>query len=414
LVLYASFKFSSLARDAFRVLRIKIAEINTHFSETIGGIEVIQVFRQEKNNYRHFKNLNHENYLAGMRQIRIFAVFMPVIEVLGSVSIAVVIFYGGRGVLAETVSLGALVAFIFYMRMFFRPIRDIAEKYNVMQNAMASAERLFLILDNTDKLQPPVSGGKPELESGVPDMGKITELVMEDVSFQYVEGETVLKGISFRVRAGESIALVGPTGSGKTSLVNLIPRFYDPSMGRVLVNGHDIRNIDISVLRSKMALVMQEPFLFSETIRNNIVQGNLNLSEEAIAHIVKASNCEPLLNRLPDGLDTVLSERGASISSGERQLLSIARAFARDPDLILLDEATSYIDSDTEQKIQAALYNLMKNRTSIIIAHRLSTARIADNIIVINRGQIIEDGSHDELMQRKGFYFRLNQLQNGL
>jgi ATP-binding cassette subfamily B protein len=414
LVLYASFKFSSLARDAFRVLRIKIAEINTHFSETIGGIEVIQLFRQEKNNYRYFKNLNHENYLAGMRQIRIFAVFMPIIEVLGSVSIAVVIFYGGRGVLTETISLGALVAFIFYMRMFFRPIRDIAEKYNVMQNAMASAERIFLILDKTNKRPAPVSRGTLELESGVTDMGKITELVMEDVSFQYVEGETVLKGISFRVRAGESIALVGPTGSGKTSLVNLILRFYDPSKGRVLINGHDVRNIDISVLRSKMALVMQEPFLFSETIKNNIVQGNLNLSEEMIAHIVKASNCEPLLSRLPDGLDTVLSERGASISSGERQLLSIARAFARNPDLILLDEATSYIDSDTEQKIQTALFNLMKNRTSIIIAHRLSTARIADNIIVINRGQIIETGSHDELLQRKGFYFRLNQLQNGL
>ena len=413
-VLYASFKFSSLARDAFRVLRIKIAEINTHFSETIGGIEVIQVFRQEKNNYRHFKNLNHENYLAGMWQIRIFAVFMPIIELLGLVSIAVVIFYGGIGVLSETISLGALVAFIFYMRMFFRPIRDIAEKYNVMQNAMASAERIFLILDNTDKLPLPVFGGKPDLESGVTVMGKITELVMEDVSFQYIEGETVLKGISLRVRAGESIALVGPTGSGKTSLINLIPRFYDPSMGRVLINGHDIRNIDISVLRSKTALVMQEPFLFSETIRNNIVQGNLNLSEEAIAHIVKASNCEPLLSRLPGGLDTVLSERGASISSGERQLISIARAFARDPDLILLDEATSYIDSDTEQKIQAALLNLMKNRTSIIIAHRLSTARIADNIIVVNRGQIIETGTHDELMQSKGFYCRLNQLQNGL
>ncbi|MBW2199841.1 MAG: ABC transporter ATP-binding protein, partial [Deltaproteobacteria bacterium] len=413
-VLYASFKFSSLARDAFRVLRIKIAEINTHFSETIGGIEVIQVFRQEKNNYRHFKNLNHENYLAGMWQIRIFAVFMPIIELLGLVSIAVVIFYGGGGVLSEKISLGALVAFIFYMRMFFRPIRDIAEKYNVMQNAMASAERLFLLLDNTDKLPLPVSGGKPDLESGVPVMEKITELVMEDVSFHYIEGETVLKGISLRVRAGGSIALVGPTGSGKTSLINLIPRFYDPSMGRVLINGHDIRNIDISVLRSKMALVMQEPFLFSESIRNNIVQGNLNLSEEAIAHIIKASNCEPLLSRLPDGLDTVLAERGASISSGERQLISIARAFARDPDLILLDEATSYIDSETERKIQAALFNLMKNRTSIIIAHRLSTARIADNIIVINRGQIIETGTHDELMQSKGFYFRLNQLQNGL
>jgi ATP-binding cassette subfamily B protein len=296
--------------------------------------------------------------------------------------------------------------------MFFRPIRDIAEKYNIMQNAMASAERLFVILDTDEKLPQPVIELKSDSKFDPRVLGKISKLEMEDVYFGYVKEEPVLKGISFSVHAGESIAVVGPTGAGKTSLINLIPRFYDPTSGRVLVNGHDLKDFELSALRANMALVMQEPFLFSETIRENILQGNLLLKEEEVERVIRASKCGYLVDRLPEGLNTVLSEGGTSISSGERQLISIARAFARNPDLILLDEATSYIDSETEQKIQEALLNLMKNRTSIIIAHRLSTARIADVIIVLNRGRIIEKGSHDELMKKKGFYFKLNQLQN--
>ena len=412
-VLYVSFRFSNLARDAFRVLRIKIAEINTRLSETISGIEVIQLFRLEMNNFKRFKKLNHETYLAGILQIQVFAVFMPVIELLGSVAIAVVIFYGGRGVIEESISLGALVAFISYMKMFFRPIRDIAEKYNIMQNAMASAERLFLILDENEELsESPVSGSLRD-NSKAPAIHSVCDLEMAHVSFGYIQGEPVIKDICFRVQAGESIALVGPTGSGKTSLINLIPRFYDPDSGQVRINGHDVQDYDIFDLRSKMALVMQEPFLFSETIRENIVQGNQEISEKDLQQIVEASNCGFLIDRLPNGLDTVLSEGGGSISSGERQLISIARAFARNPELILLDEATSYIDSETEQKVQSALVNLMKNRTSVIIAHRLSTARFADTILVLNRGKLIERGSHEALMAQRGFYFRLNQLQNG-
>jgi len=411
-VLYASFRFSNLARDAFRELRIKIAEINTRFSETIGGIQVVQLFRQENKNYQGFKKLNHENYLAGMRQIQVFAVFMPIIELLGSIAIAIVIYYGGRGVLSETITLGALVAFISYMKMFFRPIRDIAEKYNIMQNAMASAERLFVILDTDEKLPQPVIELKSDSKFDPRVLEKISKLEMEDVYFGYVKEEPVLKRISFSVHAGESIAVVGPTGAGKTSLINLIPRFYDPTSGRVLVNGDDVKDFGLSALRANMALVMQEPFLFSETIRENILQGNLLLKEEETERVIRLSNCGYLVDRLPEGLNTVLSEGGTSISSGERQLISIARAFARNPDLILLDEATSYIDSETEQKIQEALLNLMKDRTSIIIAHRLSTARIADVIIVLNRGRIVEQGSHDELMKKQGFYFKLNQLQN--
>jgi len=414
-VLYASIHFAGQAREAFRILRLKIAEINTRFSETIGGIKVIQLFLQEKRNYLGFKKLNHEHYLAGMRQVHVFAVFMPVIELLGAVAIAVVIFYGGGEVLAESISLGALVAFLSYMKMFFRPIRDIAEKYNILQNSMASAERIFLIMDSTESLEQPGPVIKSSLKSGsktsTQALKKIFEMSLEDVSFNYVENETVLKKVSFNVKAGETMALVGPTGSGKTTIINLIIRFYDPTSGRVLVNGIDIKKISTPNLRGKMALVMQDPFLFSETIRDNITLMKNDISETALQQILEHSNCKTFIDRLPAGLDTVLSEGGASISSGERQLISIARAFARNPDLIILDEATSYIDSETEYKIQEALFNLMANRTSIIVAHRLSTARGADKIIVLNRGKIVEAGNHLELMQNKSFYFRLNRLQ---
>lgn len=414
-VLYASLHFSGQAREAYRTLRIKIAEINTRFSETIGGIKVIQLFLQEKQNYLGFKNLNHEHYLAGMKQIHVFAIFMPVIEILGAAAIAVVIFYGGGGVLSGTISLGALVAFLSYMKMFFRPIRDIAEKYNILQNSMASAERIFLILDNSETIQQPAADIGFHTESKSKPLGtvldKISEISMEKVSFEYVKNEPVLKNISFSIKAGETLAVVGPTGSGKTSIINLIIRFYDPTSGRVLLNGVDIKENYTKDLRAKMALVMQDPFLFSDTIRENITLGGHNLSESTFQQILQDSNCKTLVDRLPEGVHTVLSEGGTSISSGERQLISIARAFARNPDLIILDEATSYIDSETEVKIQEALTKLMSNRTSIIVAHRLSTAREADKIIVLNRGQIIETGNHSELMKIQGFYYRLNQLQ---
>jgi ATP-binding cassette subfamily B multidrug efflux pump len=414
-VIWASIYFSGQAREAYRILRLKIAEINTRFSETIGGIRVIQLFLQEKRNYLDFKHLNHEHYLAGMRQIHVFAVFMPVIEILGAVVIAVVIFYGGGSALTGTLSLGALVAFISYMKMFFRPIRDIAEKYNILQNAMASAERIFLILDSTETIPLPVSGRKSDPETGSKiisgTLDKISEISMENVSFGYIKDEPVLKNIFFRITAGKTLAVVGPTGSGKTSIINLLVRFYDPTSGGVFFNGVDVKNIDPGVLRARMALVMQDPFLFSETIRRNITLGKDDISEAGMERILENSNCKTFVDRLPDGLDTVLSEGGASISSGERQLISIARAFARNPDLIILDEATSHIDSETEHKIQEALDNLMAHRTSMVVAHRLSTARDADTILVLNRGRIIETGNHAELMQLKGFYFRLNQLQ---
>jgi len=403
-VMVASFKFSSMARNVFRILRIRLAEINTRFSETIGGIAVIQIFGQQGENRRRFEKLNHDNFLAGMEQIRIFAVFMPVIEVLGAAAVAVVIYAGGRGVLAESVTLGSLVAFISYMRMFFRPIRDIAEKYNVMQNAMASAERIFLLLDTEERLPEPA----PDTTPGDFQIGRID---VEEVGFAYVGGEPVLTDVSFFVDAGETVAVVGPTGSGKTTMMHLLARFYDPRQGKIRVGRRDLSKISVRRYRSRIALVTQDPFLFSASIRENIALGGNELPPGRLEEIVSAAQCRRLVDQLPDGLDTILTEGGGSISSGERQLLSIARAFARDPELILLDEATSYIDSETEQRVQAALANLMRGRTAVVIAHRLSTARTADRILVMHKGKIIESGSHEALMARRGFYCRLHQVQ---
>jgi ATP-binding cassette subfamily B protein len=263
-VIFASARFSAKARDVFRILRVKIAEINTRFAETIEGIRVIQLLGREKQNYQKFKDLNHENYVAGMRQIHVLAVFLPIIELLGVTAAALVIFYGGSRVLNNALSLGTLVAFISYIRMFFRPIRDLAEKYNILQNAMASAERIFLILDTENTLT------KTALQAGRPALDRIREIRFEDVSFSYIGDEKVLKNITLQINAGETVAVVGPTGAGKTSLVNLLPRFYDPTSGRILINDIDIKQLDSSAFRDKIALVMQEPFLFSGTIRENI------------------------------------------------------------------------------------------------------------------------------------------------
>ncbi|MBW2434972.1 MAG: ABC transporter ATP-binding protein [Deltaproteobacteria bacterium] len=406
IVFYASAVFSVKARDVFRTLRIKLAEINTRFAETIEGIGVIQLFVQESNNYKKFRRLNHENYQAGMRQIHVLAIFMPIIELMGVVAVAVVIFYGGSRVLAEAISLGTLVAFLSYIKMFFSPIRDLAEKYNILQNAMSSAERILLILDAQDRLP------KDRLRPDLPRLDRIHEIRLEDVSFSYIGDEKVLKNISLRIKAGDTVAVVGPTGAGKTSLINLIPRFYDPTAGRILINDVDLREFDAVEFRHKMALVMQEPFLFSGTIRENIFDNGHRVSQENMQRIIEAANCSSLIERMPEGLDTVLSGGGTSLSSGERQLISIARAFARNPELILFDEATSYIDSQTELWIQQALEKLMKNRTALVVAHRLSTVRHADRIIVMNRGRIVETGTHTELMARQGFYYQLNQLHN--
>jgi ATP-binding cassette, subfamily B, multidrug efflux pump len=411
LVCWTAFRFSGKARHIFRDLRLKVAEINTRFSETIEGMAVVQLFQQETANFNRFNTLNHETYLTGMAQIRLMAVFMPLIELLGVVAMAIALSYGGVAVLDKSISLGALVAFLSYIRMFFRPIREIAEKYNVLQNALASVERINLILDSEDRLPLPGGGAPADSTAPAPPVLKINEIRFDGVTFEYVPDEPVLKDISFSLSAGETIGVVGPTGAGKTSIINLVIRFYDPTAGRVLINGQDVRQLPPESVLERIALVPQDAFLFAGSIRENILQGIEGVSDEKMAFILEASNCKALVDRFPEGIDAVLPSGGGAISSGERQLISIARAFARNPQLIILDEATSHIDSQTEQHIQEALGNLLKNRTAIVVAHRLATVRHLDRILVINKGRIIETGTHEALMMKKGFYYRLNTLK---
>ncbi len=400
-VAFASAHFAREAREVFRLLRVKVAEINTRFSETIGGMRIVQLFGQQLANYRRFQVLNRENYRAGMRQIQVLGMFLPLVEMLGVVAISVVIYVGGRGVLADSITLGVLVAFLSYIKMFFQPLRDIAEKYNILQNALASAERIFQILDTE-----PAPGEAPgTFRAGIE---KIEEIAFDHVSFSYLPGEPVLQDVSFEIRTGETVAVVGATGSGKTTLIHLLAGFYVPNSGTIRINGRDLNALDPASVRSRLALIPQDPFLFSATIRENVFPAERSWTDADRGEVLRSAHCGALIDGLSRGLETVLAEGGASISSGERQLLSIARAFARRPDLAILDEATSYIDSQTEEKIQAALGNLMKGRTAIVIAHRLSTARHAQRILVMREGRIIESGTHPDLMRQRGAYFELN------
>lgn len=410
-VVLASFYFARQAREAYRTLRLKVAEINSRLSETINGMRVIQLFRQEAASEKRFRLLNHENYLAGMQQMHVFAIFMPFVGMLSTVALAVVIYFGGLRVLDERITLGVLVAFMSYIRMFFRPIRDIAEKYNILQNALSSAERLFVVLDSTDTMPTSTKSLTSTKENGEKPV-LIEQVVFDRVTFGYLADTPVLKTVDLTINKGERVAVVGPTGSGKTSLINLLVRFYDPDKGRVLINNRPLVDYDISMLRKSMALVTQDPFLFTGTIAENIQFGNPSLPPEGLKEVVENAHLTDLLDKLPDGHDHVIAGGKEALSSGERQLISIARAFVRNPALLILDEATSYIDSVTEEAIQQALEQLMQNRTTLLVAHRLSTAREADRIVVLSRGRIIETGTHETLLRKKGFYYRLDQFQN--
>jgi ATP-binding cassette subfamily B multidrug efflux pump len=400
---WATAAFSVRIRDAFRQVRIKVARINASLQENISGMRVTQIFRREAESYRRFAGINHENFLAAMRQIRVFAMFMPLMELSSSVAIALVIWYGGGKVIQSTLSLGTLVAFLSYVQMFFRPIRNLAEQYSTMQQAMASSERIFLLLDNEDMIADPERPRVPPEVRG--------RIAFEGVWFSYDGEEQVLRDVSFTVEPGQTVAIVGATGAGKTSIISLLERFYDIQRGSITLDGVDIRDMEKRLLRSNVGLVMQDVFIFAGDIKGNIRLGNDSISDRQLQEMARHVNADRFIQRLPGKYDEEVHERGGTLSTGQRQLLAFARALAFDPKILILDEATSNIDTETEQLIQDALLKLMEGRTSIVIAHRLSTIQHADNILVMHKGKIRETGTHQELLAKKGYYYRLYQLQ---
>lgn len=403
--------FSRQARDAFREIRLKIAQMNSFFHENFSGVKVVQLFRREKENQRRFEKINEGYYLANMRQISIYAFFVPLVEILSSAAIGLLLWYGGGKVVQEMITLGVLVAFLSYIRMFFQPIRDLSEKYNILQSAMASLERIFSLLDQDQKISKPAG---LETEPRSARRGEITgDIEFRHVSFSYNGEDQVLKDVSFSVRDGETVAIVGATGAGKTSLLHLLERFYEVGEGTILIDGIDIRERDITQLRSQIGLVMQDTFLFAGDIEENIHLGNRQIDSERVREVAQVVNAEKFIRRLPQGFRTKVGEGGEALSAGETQLLAFARALSVNPKILVLDEATSHVDPETERLIQEGLARLLKGRTSVVIAHRLSTIRHADRIVVLHKGRVREIGTHAELMARKGIYFRLYQLQYG-
>jgi ATP-binding cassette subfamily B multidrug efflux pump len=404
LIFLTTLFFSRKARDAFREIRLRIAQMNAFLQENFSGIKVIQLFRREMKNGRRFHKINEGYYLANMKQILIYAFFVPLVEILSSGAIGVLLWYGGGNVIQERITLGSLVAFLSYIRMFFQPIRDLSEKYNILQSAMASLERIFSLLDWGDRISEPLSPKKDEIQGNVEFRG---------VSFSYNGEEKVLKDVSFSVREGETVAIVGATGAGKTSLLHLLERFYEVEEGAILLDGRDIRKMDIFQVRSQIGLVMQDTFLFAGDVEENIRLGEGKTDGGRVSEVARVVNAENFIKRLPYGYHTKVGEGGEELSAGEKQLLAFARALYIDPKILVLDEATSHVDPETERLIQEGLGELLKGRTAIVIAHRLSTIQNADRIVVLHKGKVREIGTHAELMAKKGLYYRLYQLQYG-
>jgi ATP-binding cassette subfamily B multidrug efflux pump len=402
-IIYISGFYRRRARDVYRESRLILARLNAELQENIAGVGTIQAFGQEKKIYHRFREVNTGYRDVLLRSVRYNAMFFPIIEIFSALTIGLLLWYGGSLVAEKSLQAGVIVAFIQYIQRMYQPIRDLAEKYNIVQAAMASSERIFTLLDTPQRVTIPIEPKMPTAVQG--------EVEFRNVWLSYNPGEPILKGISFRVRAGEKVALVGATGGGKTSLISALCRFYDVDQGAVLVDGIDVRQWNKQELRRQLGLVLQEVFLFSGDVTTNLTLGDPRIGERQMMEAARRAHIAPFIEKLPNGYKEEVQERGSTFSQGQRQLLSFARALAFDPKILILDEATSSVDAKTELLIQDALQELLKNRTALIIAHRLSTIKNADRILVIHKGEIWEEGHHEELLYRDGLYARLYKLQ---
>jgi len=402
LLLVLTLWFKIRARQSFREVRVKLARINAFLQEHITGMSILQLYGREERALEQFADVNDAHRWANIRAIFYYAVYYPMVELITSVGVALILWYGGMRVMSGVLSVGALVAFFQYAQRFYQPLSDLSDKYNILQAAMAASERIFRLLDR------PVEIASPP---GVQPRRIVGSVEFDDVRFSYKPNEPVLKGVSFRIEAGETIAVVGHTGAGKSTLANLLLRFYDVDSGAVCVDGVDVREWDLQSLRRGIGLVLQDVFLFSGSIGGNIRLGELDIGERRMRDAAREVQALEFIERLPGGFAAPVRERGAGLSVGQKQLLSFARALAFDPRVLILDEATSSVDTETEQKIQQALDKLLEGRTSLVIAHRLSTIQRADRILVLHKGELREQGTHQELLALRGIYWKLYQLQ---
>ena len=404
LILVLAQWFRRNVRESYRKVRLRIARINAFLNEHIKGMAAVQLFRREAVNYGRFELINREHRDANVEQIFYYAVFLPAVEFVAAIATGLILWYGGGFVLNGTLTLGSLVAFILYAGRFFRPISDMSEKFNTLQAAKASSERIFQLLDTEVAIQSPVA---PKAQSPQPR----AHIVFDNVSFAYKGDDYVLRDVSFEVKPGERVGIVGATGAGKSTLISLLLRFYDVSSGRITIDGVDIRDMDLDCLRQMFGLVLQDVHLFSGTIAGNIRLGDESIDDARVRDAARAVHAHRFIESLPGGYDARVAERGATLSVGQKQLLSFARALAFDPAVLILDEATSSVDTETELLIRDALHVLMSGRTTVAIAHRLSTIQNMDNILVFHKGRLCESGSHQRLLGLRGIYYKLFQLQ---
>lgn len=410
--------FKIKARNSYRRVRTAIARISAFLQEQMTGMSIVQLFNHEARSFRQFEGINRVHLMANLDSILAYSLFYPAVELVSSLAIALIVWYGGGQILSDDLTFGELVLFIYLSEKFFRPIADLSEKYNILQSAMASSERIFKLLDTPATLQEPTRPVQLDRIRGEIEFNHVWFAYkrVDSDSKSIIDGspddwEWILKDVSFRIPAGEAVAIVGHTGAGKTTLINLVMRFYDIQKGQILLDGHDIRSLDVLQLRKTFGLVLQDAFLFSGTIASNIRLGTPWITEKAIHTAAQDVNLSEFVAALPNGYREVVKERGSTLSTGEKQLIAFARALAHDPRNLILDEATSSVDTGTEKRIREAIVRLMKGRTCLIIAHRLSTIQRANRIIVLHKGEVREIGNHQELLAKRGLYFKLFQLQ---